>query len=204
MSAVAQEIEGVIRRLDYVVGCEGPEELEMARSDLMHARQDRIGNPERRVPVDPVGRNTLSGAECAARGRMLQGANHGGSDGDDAPAFLFRPFDCRNRRRRNDIGLVEGKPGVERGIAGGRDAGSMGEGGEPTPRARSAARRRQSSTNPAEGGSKAAGRLAILVQLSQGASGPDRWAYWIGCPCRASPAQMASAEASKVRRMSRG
>src|SRR5262249_22555887 len=110
MGAVAQEIEGVIRRLDDVVGCEGPEELEMARSDLMPARQDRIGNPERRVPPEAVGRYTLPGTERAARRRMLQGADHGGPDGDDAPTFLFRPFDCRNRRRRNDIGLVEGKP----------------------------------------------------------------------------------------------
>ena len=38
MGAVTQEIEGVIGRLEDVVGSEGPEELEMARADLMRAR----------------------------------------------------------------------------------------------------------------------------------------------------------------------
>ena len=38
MGAVTQEIEGVIRRPDDIVGYEGPEKLEMARARLVHTR----------------------------------------------------------------------------------------------------------------------------------------------------------------------
>ena len=66
------------------------------------------------------------------------------------------------------------------------------------PLARRSASSCQSNANPAEGGSKAAGVLAILVQLSQGANAWLRWAYWIGRPCRESPAQISSVEPSKA------
>ena len=58
----------------------------------------------------------------------------------------------------------------------------------------------QSSTNPADGGSKATGAPAIAVQTSHSASGSAMCAYWIGRPCRAMPAQIASGVAVEAHR----
>ena len=54
---------------------------------------------------------------------------------------------------------------------------------------------RQSSAKPADGGSNATGSAAIAVQTSHSASGSGTCAYWIGRPCRASPASTRCAAA---------
>ena len=63
---------------------------------------------------------------------------------------------------------------------------------------------RQSSAKPADGGSNATGGPAIGVHTSHSASGAGTWAYWIGRPCRARPAQIASGGPSKRSATSRG
>ena len=59
---------------------------------------------------------------------------------------------------------------------------------KPTPRSRQACSVRQSSAKPADGASNATGLAAIVVHTSHKASGCGTCAYWIGRPCRASPA----------------
>ena len=97
--------------------------------------------------------------------------------------------DRRRRRLGNAIGLVERKTPVEIGIAGRREARRERDRGEVDADARRMARMDfQSIAKPADGGSKAAGCPAIGVQTSHNSSGAGTCAYWIGRPCRASPA----------------
>ncbi len=72
------------------------------------------------------------------------------------------------------------------------------------PRSRSRDNACQSSAKPAEGGSSAAGAAAIGVHTFRRLNSVSTYAYWIGRPCTARPAQISSIAPSKRSATSRG
>jgi hypothetical protein len=92
---------------------------------LMHASKDRIHDAQRRFTYNASARNSIPSPHAAVgvRGRLKR-ADDGRSDGDDAPVFRPRAFDCCRSVLRDAIGLVEREAQIEermscRGYAGG-------------------------------------------------------------------------------------
>ena len=76
----------------------------------------------------PVAGDARPGANPARlRGGVLEGARHRRADRDDAIAACARGLHRGDRRRRQVVRLVERQLRVERGIAGRRQAGGMGQ-----------------------------------------------------------------------------
>ena len=92
----------------------------------MRPGKHRIDDAQTRVRADaPIG-DTFAGTAPG----MHQGANDGRPHGHDAAASCFCATNGCRGAHRNAIRLVERQAGVERGIAGRRDACREGDGGE--------------------------------------------------------------------------
>ncbi len=119
MGSVTQGIQGTVRGVQNVGGGKGAQQLEMARAGLMHTGKNGIDDPQRRRRSDAAGGGALTRrkhATVAAR-RMFEGAHNRGADRNDASALRSRLPDRGHGCGRDGIGLVQGKPGIERLIS---------------------------------------------------------------------------------------
>ena len=131
MGSVPVALERGVRAAERVILGKRAQQLVMARSRLVDAGEDGVGDAKRRVRADAQGGEAVSGVHAAtgACGRF-EGADHGRSDGDHAASPLVGAAYRLRRRYGNAIRLVEGEPPIERRVARGGDARGVGDGRE--------------------------------------------------------------------------
>ena len=135
--------------VQHRIAGEGSEKLEVTFARFVHAGEYRVHDAEPCFTRDASPRNAGSGAHASVSlTSRLDRADDGRSDGNDAPTFRLRLFDCRRSSLRNAIGLIERKAQVERTISGRGDTGSVRQCGESdaplTPRCKCAPVERKS------------------------------------------------------------
>jgi hypothetical protein len=122
-----------------------------------------IDDPQACERADLQRRDRTAGSDAAVVcRRVFQRSNHGGSDGNDAPASPLRRVDGIRCSQGDLVRLGEREHCIETHVAS---------------RVRRLSTSRHSRRKPADGASKATGRLAIVVQVSHNASGAERYEY---------------------------
>src|SRR6266542_5629095 len=104
------------------LGRECAQQLVVAGAGLVRPGEDRIDDDERSVAPDALIGDARAN-DTVFRCRVLERAHDGRADRHDAPARGLRTSDRARGHRRNRVRLVERQPGIERGIAGRREAG---------------------------------------------------------------------------------
>ena len=156
----------------------GAQQRVMAGARLMRAGEDCIDDLEFRPSADPSCRDAVSASHDPVTGAGgFKGAHDRGADGDDAAVVGTRRVDRCCGRRRDRYGSSNGSRSSSSGSPVEEMPAAWVRVAKRMPRERIRARLRQSSTKPAEGGSKATGGPAIGVHTSQRASGAGTCVY---------------------------
>ena len=176
---------------------ERAQQLVVAGAGLVRAGHDRVDDPQPRPgPMRPVAMPSPARTPSVRQRRVLERAHHRRADRDDAAAGEPRGVDRRGGRRRESGRARRAAARVERRVAGRRDARRRGSAWRTPRRDRAAAARwpSRARSRPTAARTPPAGWRSAS-RRHHSASGCGTCAYWIGRPCRAMPAQIASSDA---------
>src|SRR5215831_12319024 len=130
MGPVTASVEFGCNSSQLIVVQKSSEQFIVAGARFVGTRENGVHKAQLAVRTDALRRDVLSSAYLPGTRCVFECANNGCTDCHNPPAARFGLTDGKRRCPRDAVGLVEGQPNVQFGIAGRRYAGCMSDGHE--------------------------------------------------------------------------